>query len=84
MEAFFKIIWDEDGNISLLLYRNTEIDSLLEILINLLHYAYQKIIIIPHDNHYEITDIGSNDSFNILFAYIEELYIWYIDDDLEL
>jgi len=75
MEVLFKIVIDEDRRVSLIIFKAIELFELLKNLINVLKYAYDNLVITSIDDHYQITGISREDTFNTIISFIEEVYI---------
>lgn len=84
MEQLFKIITDDDGRVSLIIYKpvgyfinSRTLQSLTELLentVNVVDFAFDNARISERDRYYHFKGLNKSESFDTIISFIEEFY----------
>ncbi len=83
MIVSLKIIIDEDKTVSIIIYKTAELAELLENLIVVLEISFPNVRITTQNDHYHIAGISRVGTFATIKSFIEEVYIRFIDEDVD-
>ncbi len=81
MNLTFKFVIDENKKVSLVIFKEKSVESLLRDLISVLEIAFPNASISSRGNYYHITGANNTAMFSIVKSLLEELYLRFLDDD---